>query len=309
MDKVIIGIHGLANKPEAEVLERWWMESILEGLNHIRSSHTAINFELVYWAGYLYKNSMHREEGYEFDDLYNSEPYIMAETGALIEHDDDWKDGMRKFVGQILGTSADRLRRTFNVDGVTNFVLSRKLKDLDYYYDERKQVKNKDGNLEETKTVLQAELESTLEKHAGKDIMLIAHSMGSIIAYDVLRNMGKTGSGVRVDEFVTIGSPLGVPYVKSKVVEERLKRNFADAEEVRTPTIISRSWTNFADPLDPVSLDQHLRDDYGSNDGGIKVRDDIVENDYVGEDGERNHHKSYGYLRTPELSKLIDRFL
>ncbi len=309
MDKLIIGIHGLANKPEKDVLESWWENSILEGLQNIGSSHTAINFKLVYWAGYLYKHPMHRDKDYDFDALYNSEPYIKALPDALVEHDDDWKDGMRKIVGQLLGKGADRLRRTFNVEGISNRVLSSKLKDLDYYYDESKRVKNKSGDLEEAKTVLQAELETLLEDNADKELMLISHSMGSIIAYDVLRNMGKKGTAVRVQDFVTIGSPLGLPYVKNKVVEERTRRNFPDAEQVRTPTIVTRSWINYADPLDPVSLDQHLEDDYNSNDRGVKVKDDIVENDYVGEDGERNHHKSYGYLRTPELSKLIDSFL
>ena len=33
--KVIIGIHGLANKPEKKYLEPWWKSAILEGLEKI----------------------------------------------------------------------------------------------------------------------------------------------------------------------------------------------------------------------------------------------------------------------------------
>ena len=32
MKKIIIGVHGLGNKPPADVLEKWWAASIQEGL-------------------------------------------------------------------------------------------------------------------------------------------------------------------------------------------------------------------------------------------------------------------------------------
>ncbi|MFQ5769376.1 MAG: hypothetical protein ACE5HX_02490 [bacterium] len=80
---------------------------------------------------------------------------------------------------------------------------------------------------------------------------------------------------------------------------------------VRSPSIVTKSWVNFADKKDPVAFDTHLGDDYGANKNGIKVADDLVANDYQapGKNQDRNHHKSYGYLRTPELSKHIEEFL
>ena len=46
------------------------------------------------------------------------------------------------------------------------------------------------------------------------------------------------------------------------------------------------------------------------HDTGVRVKDDIVINDYRAPGQEkRNHHKSYGYLRTPELSHLVAEFL
>jgi hypothetical protein len=100
-----------------------------------------------------------------------------------------------------------------------------------------------------------------------------------------------------------------LPHVKQQVVDERTKEGFDKADEVRTPSVVTKSWMNFADTLDPVALDTHLSDDYDANSGSVEVKDDIVENDYVGNGGERNHHKSYGYLRTPELSKYIRKFV
>ena len=63
---VIIGIHGLANKPEAETLEGWWKDSILEGLerNQGRTSRM-LSFESVYWADVLYAEPISADENKE----------------------------------------------------------------------------------------------------------------------------------------------------------------------------------------------------------------------------------------------------
>jgi len=153
------------------------------------------------------------------------------------------------------------------------------------------------------------ELAKEVKKQQGKRIMLIAHSMGSIIAYDVLRNLGKLNrkskSNYQISQFITIGSPLGLAHVKKKVYEERSYSKI----RLRTPTIVSERWVNYADRKDFVALDTHLHDDYGPNRKEIIVEDDIILNDYVSLKGDSNHHKSYGYLRTPEISEHIDAFL
>ena len=54
MSKIIIGIHGLGNKPPEETLNTWWEESICEGLEGIGKLRRSLNFQLVYWTHYLY---------------------------------------------------------------------------------------------------------------------------------------------------------------------------------------------------------------------------------------------------------------
>jgi hypothetical protein len=68
-------------------------------------------------------------------------------------------------------------------------------------------------------------------------------------------------------------------------------------------------WSNFADRRDPVATDIHLADDYRGNDRGVVVEDDLVINGYKGNSGRPNPHKIYGYLRAPEVSKVIRNFL
>jgi len=47
---IIIGVHGLLNKPPKETLEKWWSESINEGLYRNNNSASYPSFKLVYWA-------------------------------------------------------------------------------------------------------------------------------------------------------------------------------------------------------------------------------------------------------------------
>jgi hypothetical protein len=48
MSKIIIGIHGLGNKPPKTILTEWWGKSILEGLKKYNFHIPDFEFELVY---------------------------------------------------------------------------------------------------------------------------------------------------------------------------------------------------------------------------------------------------------------------
>jgi hypothetical protein len=130
--------------------------------------------------------------------------------------------------------------------------------------------------------------------------MLIAHSMGSIVAFDVLSAIESEVTGFRVQHFVTVGSPLGLHEVKKRIREEGLP--------LRVPEAVDH-WTNFADRKDKVALDSWLHTDYGRNSRGIGLVDQVVINGYVSPSGKPSHHKIYGYLRTPEVSEAIYEFM
>lgn len=304
MSKIIIGIHGLANKSKKPILKKWWNDSILEGLSNITKSAPTFKFEMVHWADLLYKYPIHQDDNFHFDKLYNNEPYIKAKKEALKPYKDTWPDKVKSGMLETTGAALNKL----GIDKLTGWVIEKVLKDLDFYYDEDRKILNRKGKKQLAFEVLKDELKSTIIANKDAEIMLIAHSMGSIISYDVLRDIGRMPNNtIAIKNFITIGSPLGIPYVKQKIREQRTYNQKKD--RVRTPTIITNSWTNFADRLDPVAIDAHLRDDYKANKAGIRVVDDLVCNDYVGLKEKSNHHKSYGYLRAPEVSKRILAFL
>ncbi|MCP4218356.1 MAG: alpha/beta hydrolase [bacterium] len=303
---MIIGIHGLANKPERKILEKSWKKSILEGLQKNEGMDISdINYRMIYWADLLYMNQLHREAKFDFDSHYNKEPYVEAEEGTLKEYHTTFLDKAKMGVLDLVGDTVDKLKRDFGMDNFADWALGKIMKDLGFYYDNERQIGNRAGYMELARKVLRDDLKKIIREEKDKEIMLIAHSMGTIIAYDVLRDLGQSEPDIEVPYFVTIGSPLGLPHVKWKIIEER-----GYDPKVRTPTNVSKSWINYADKKDAVAIDAHLRDDYAENEKGVRVVDDLIANDYKGpKSKKKNHHKSYGYLRTPEISKHIKDFL
>src|SRR5205085_5790698 len=110
-----------------------------------------------------------------------------------------------------------------------------------------------------------------LHLYRARRVIFTLHSLCSIVSYMMCRFLGRSDPQFRVDHFVTIGSPLGMPHVKYKISQEN--------DLVRTPSIVGR-WTNFADRRDVVAVDAKLGDDYEPNDQGVKVADVPVINAY-----------------------------
>ena len=322
MATIVVGIHGLSNKPEKKVLTDYWEKSIREGLaKNEKIKDPALSFHMVYWADLLYAQQLHRKPNFHFDPLYNDQPYIEAARGALKTHRDNWIDSARNLGGSLVGSLADLTHEMFGTDALPKLIIDKLLRDLSFYYDPHQKIENRKKKLQLARRVLMDELKNTLLKLKKKDddvIVLVAHSMGSIIAYDVLREIGREKKTFAIDHFVTIGSPLGLPTVKANVLEfNRMNLKRPKDDWVRTPTVVTGSWKNYSDRRDLVCLDTHLSGDYEPNARGVEVEDDIVNNDYRGErnddgkfaktrkEAKANPHKSYGYLRTPEFSKFL----
>jgi len=57
MRKVIIGIHGLRNKPPRPLLAEWWRKSIEEGFHVLNKPVPDFEFEMAYWANCIHPDA------------------------------------------------------------------------------------------------------------------------------------------------------------------------------------------------------------------------------------------------------------
>jgi hypothetical protein len=301
MKKVIIGVHGLGNKPSKKFLKRWWKEALTEGLNLIGISAKLPRFELVYWADILYDIPLKRSIKDKNSPYFLDEPY----TRAPKNKNPDTHSFRRKVVDFLAG----QLKKIFLTEDntlkyscVTELILKRYFRDLEIYY--RDENKDEKGITRKVRDLIRTRVAQTLEKYRDYQIMLIAHSMGSIITFDVLTFIVPE---IKIDVFVTIGSPLGLPVVVSKIAAEQ-KRKLNGSNIMVTPPGVSSGWFNFTDILDNVALQYKLADEFSKNEQGVSPVDSLVSNNYE-INGIKNPHKSFGYLRTPELSKVISDFM
>lgn len=128
-------------------------------------------------------------------------------------------------------------------------------------------------------------------RSGGGPFVVVAHSQGSMIAYEVLRQLDR--AEVQVPLFVTIGSPLGLTEVKDVFREWTGKKR----GKLPFPPCVDR-WVNVADRLDPVALDTRLNNDF---DGEIEDKSGWFAN----RRSPRSPHSASGYLANDDVRDAV----
>ena len=299
MKNVVIGIHGLGPKPPEHVLEAWWRQSLREGAARWGADLATLEFHLVYWADILHPTPLDPEVSDQDSPLYVAAPYVPSMRSVPPR-----TNGLKKRIVDFLEQKFSRLLLnddfSINYQSVTDTLIRRYFKDLDAYYSAAAAAADAAQSAREA---IRDRLVATLKKHRGDRVCLIAHSMGSIVAFDVLDQHPE----LAVDTFITIGSPLGFPVVVGRIAAEREGRD-TEGRTLPIPENIHQAWFNLADIEDYVAFDFNIADDFTGNSRGVRPVDVQVINDYAYR-RHRNPHKGYGYLRTPELVQLVGTFL
>lgn len=134
-------------------------------------------------------------------------------------------------------------------------------------------------------------------RSGGGPFVVIAHSQGSMIAYDVLRQLSKRD--IDVSLFITIGSPLGLPPVRSVFMQ------WTGKKKLPFPACVTR-WVNVAAAGDIVAMDSRLKGDIASHAAGAFVD---IEIDRKDRDAnllfEGNPHAAMGYLSSIEVRREV----
>lgn len=129
----------------------------------------------------------------------------------------------------------------------------------------------------------------------GGPFVVIAHSQGSMIAYDVLRQLDP--NRFKVPLFVTIGSPLGL-----QEVQDALRQWAGAGGRLPFPSCVKR-WVNVADRLDPVAFDVDISDEFQGSIENPRARIQL------NPDSPRHPHSATGYLKTEEVRTPVREVL
>lgn len=119
---------------------------------------------------------------------------------------------------------------------------------------------------------------------AGNEAVVVSHSLGTVVAYNVLMERGGILFGCKVPLFVTLGSPLAVTVIENKLRPHTFPKNVG-------------AWYNAMDPNDVVSL-------YPLTPKHFNVGKPI-ENHTKVKNWTDNQHSIDGYLDDQEVAKKI----
>lgn len=133
-------------------------------------------------------------------------------------------------------------------------------------------------------------LRSMLVPHDGRYV-LVTHSWGTVIAYDILHELGATPT---VPLWVTLGSPLGMDEVQDHLTKP-----------LEVPPAVQR-WVNFSDPLDPVAIDHELADDFSPSG---TISDHLIVNEFSRSLRDFNPHAALGYLGDKAVRRTVQEEL
>lgn len=169
-----------------------------------------------------------------------------------------------------------------------------RLQEINRYFD------NEEGAGDRVRGMLRERLEAAWA--ADQRVLLVGHSFGSVIAYDTLWQLShEVHNPARVDQLVTMGSPLALRYIRRRLLGAQRKG------AQRYPANIRR-WLNLTAVGEVTALDRTMRETYAPmlTLGLIESINDDVEllNSYRGPFG-LNVHKCYGYFASPTTGAAV----
>ncbi|HZN54865.1 MAG TPA: S8 family serine peptidase [Candidatus Polarisedimenticolaceae bacterium] len=276
----VVYIHGIGNKPAPDLLKRQW-DVALFGQDVGETSR------LAYWADLFHPEPLRAGEKAIRAAGHDAAPFDPA---AVAPYGRDAEAFARKLAARIeaenpalstkRGKGAARVEAKllppFLRRALTKWITKEFVRDVAaYFYDKT------------TAEAMRERLRVLLVPERAP-YLLIAHSMGTVIAYDVLHEMAARGAPVA--HLLTIGSPLGL-----KEVEDHVRHPLAVPKGLA-------SWWNAADRFDPIALDRRLSGEYAPK--GF-VHDVTVENPDRRSFHFWSAHSIDGYLRTAPIRERI----
>ena len=287
---LILYVPGLLPKPEPKAHRDALFRCLLAGLRRLDEKvalDIAANlhcFDIVSWTYDFYCE--HRDIGLDLEAI----DAVIAQAEATAR-DKAEASSLKRRLARWVFSAADVM--PFLIPYITNDRLELHLRDL------RRYQRNQNEIAEHTRQMLKIPLRSAAE--CGRPVLLIAHSMGSVIAWDSLWQMSHNERDhVHIDTLLTMGSPLG-----QRFVQRRLQGCREEGGE-HYPLGIDR-WVNLAAVGDLTAVDAELADDFGAmvERGLVSTIDDRELHNYFRLDGVLNVHAEYGYLANSVTAGIV----
>ncbi len=290
MNSHIIFVPGKNPKPLPELHRNLLWRTLHEGVRRVDESVALeldfSRFHLVAWNHLFYG---------EYRDASIDMPWIdalIAKSGPTeleIREAHSWKMRINR-VAMSFGDKFPPLVRLLPEEIV------RTANEIDRYFS------NTDQMADRIRLLLKKQLRPLLEAHS--KVLLIGHSLGSVIAYDTLWELSQEEDLKGQVDLLTLGSPLGMKFI--------FNRLYGVVGDPKTYPKNIRHWDNVSAHGDIVALNRKLRKTFQD-----MVKHELVHNiedhykcvyNHFRNDTSLNFHRSYGYLINPSVGRLIAKW-
>lgn len=286
----IIFVPGKNPKPEETQHRELLWRTLIEGVRRADSVTAGTlqaryaQFHLIGW-NYLYYH--------QYKDITRDIPWIDAlinkhgPTQQDIRDANSWHTGLER----LMLTLCDHL--PFLLRLLPEEVRST-AHEIDRYFN------NTDHVASAIRGLLTQTLRPMLERQ--EDVLLIGHSLGSVIAYDTLWELSRQDGVKGKVDFLTLGSPLGMHYVQRRLLGMGGQATKSYPDRIRR-------WINLSAEGDVAALNRNFNESFHTmlEQGLVESIEDHshgIYNFFRSDEG-LNCHRSYGYLVNPAVGSII----
>lgn len=262
-------VHGLANKPSAEDLHNVWRRAILNG--GLDLAGEGVTTEMVYWADVLYDAPLAAaaQESSVALEAQGEVTLPDADTPEEIAFVEGLASKLDSESPPSPSGDADPTRERIPLPWAVKRPLMRRfIRDAHHYLFNVEHSPRSGVTYRVQSEIRDRFVRALTEAPSLGPHVVVAHSLGSVIAYDAL---ARVPGCPPVDALITLGSPLGIDEV-----QDRLRPGWSRPDGFPRRAIRG-SWVNVYDPFDPVALDPRLGNDFREA-GRLAVEDVEVSN-------------------------------
>ncbi len=315
-------VHGIMNQPSPARLLKDWKRDLADGGDGVDLDVYGVTSSMVYWADVMYAAATDAgggsQESIEYEGIESGaltevdESYIAEATGnerdfiesMIANYDLDHPDEPAAEVAaeaapdvaaEPLAATAPEARvaaaSALEAVPLPWFVkrplMRLLLRDVHHYLFNTSH-SPRSGSSYKVRDEVRKRFVDDLGKVDGGPHVVVAHSLGSVIAYDCLKRVAATK---KVDMLVTLGTPLGMSEIQHSMRPEWSKDDGYPGDLPR--------WVNVVDRLDPVCVaDPIIANDYMRRKASVVV-DQVVSNGGV------MRHPSGKYFRQPVVQDAV----
>ncbi len=300
-------IHGIGNKPTPEQTLNIWRRNL--AVDHgVDLGTEGVTSNMAYWADILHEKPTPLSAAHEKVEtvLDRADPDVeLPSESAMSPEEEAWMESIRDRLGFDVDVDLEEAppEEEIGVDferiplpgWLKKRLMKSFLREVHHFLFDTEHTP-RPGETYFVRQDVRKRLLTALQEGAqnGAPHIVVAHSLGTVITYDVLKNVPGCPS---IDGVVTFGSPLGLDEVQDQLGDGWSKEDGYPGET------LTGEWVNVYDSLDPVAgLDPKIASDYKR--AGELVIQDVAQNN-----GGTWRHDAGKYLGGAHLREHLGRVL